>query len=263
MSFNPAVAAEALLHARRAGRPAGPLPPEIAPRTIQEGAETQHALAILLGAGTPGGFKIGAVAPRMQRALGIDAPIAGFMRTEDIHPSGVTLPFAALRGVGVECELAVRLARDLPPSPCTAAQAADAVGELFAAIEIVENRYGPPPAGDLDAVGVPTLIADQMFHAACVIGSPADWRELDLAALKGRLLRDGIEVDSGHGSDLLGHPLNPLAWLAGSPEAASFGGLRAGQVVMLGSVTPALWLQAPCRITIRFDFMEQVEVTLT
>ena len=43
---------------------------------------------------------------------------------------------------GVECELAVRLARDLPPEHCTPEQAAEAVGDLIAGIEIVENRYG-------------------------------------------------------------------------------------------------------------------------
>ena len=59
---------------------------------------------------------------------------------------------------GVECELAVRLGHRLPPGPCTFAQAALAVDELFTAIEIVENRYG-----DLAELGTPMLIADQMI----------------------------------------------------------------------------------------------------
>ena len=49
----------------------------------------------------------------------------------------------------------------------------------------------------------------------------------------------------GVGADLMGHPLNCLAWLAGSSVAAAFGGLQAGQVVMLGSVTPPIWLTGP------------------
>jgi 2-keto-4-pentenoate hydratase len=260
--FSPERAARALLDARTAGRPAGPLPADIAPQTIAEGAATQMALAGLLSAVPPGGFKIGAIARRMQDNLGISAPIAGFMRAADIHSSGVSLPFARYRGVAVECEVAVRLGHDLPPAPCDAARAADAVAEMFAAIEIVENRYGPPPAGNLQAVGVPTLLADQMFHAACVIGAPAAWRGLDLQGVEGRMLRDGVDVDSGYGRDLMGHPLNALAWLAGSPEAAAFGGLRAGQVIMLGSVTPPLWLDAPARIRVAFAGMPPVDVAL-
>lgn len=261
MSFDPLPAAQALLAARSVGLPAGPLPAAIAPRSVEQGARVQRALAALLGADAPGGFKIGAVAARMQENLGITAPIAGFMRAEDIHGSGATLPFFA--GIGVECELAVRLARDLPPGPCTPSEAAATVGEMFAAIEIVQNRYGPPPAGDLKAVGTPTLVADQMFHLACVTGAPAAWRDRDLVAIIGRLLRDGIEIDRGAGADLLGHPLNPLAWLASSPEAACFGGLRAGQVIMLGSVTPPLWLDAPARISVAFDGMADVTLMIS
>ena len=69
-----------------------------------------------------------------------------------------------------------------------------------------------------------------------------DWRDLDVAALRGRLIVDGHQRDEGVGADLMGHPLNCLAWLAGSSVAEAFGGLKAGQVVMLGSVTPPIWL---------------------
>ena len=263
MTFDPGIAAELLLIAREARRPAGPLHPDFAPRTVEQGAAVQLALARLCQADPPGGYKIGAIAQRMQQTLGIAAPLAGFMRSEDIHASGVKLPFATFRGVGVECELAVRLAHDLPPAPCDPARAEAAVGSLFAAIEIVENRYGKPPTGDLQAVGVPTLIADQMYHRAAVVGTPAPFRSMDLAAIRGTLLRDGMVVDSGHGADLLGHPMNALAWLAGSIEVAAFGGLKAGQVVMLGSVTPPLWLDAPARIAVVFDGMAPVELSFS
>jgi assimilatory nitrate reductase catalytic subunit len=46
------------------------------------------------------------------------------------------------------------------------------VGAVFPAIEVVENRYGPAPAGDLPSFGVPSLLADQVYHAAAVLGAP-------------------------------------------------------------------------------------------
>jgi 2-keto-4-pentenoate hydratase len=156
----------------------------------------------------------------------------------------------------VECEIAVRLARTLPPGPCTPEQAADAVGELFAAIEIVENRYA-----DLARFGTPALIADQVYHAAAVLGAPyADWRALDLVALPGRIAVDGRERNAGRGGDLLGHPLRALAWLAGSDVAAAFSGLRAGQVVLLGSVTPPVWLEQPGEVVVDFAPLPAVRV---
>jgi len=264
MSFDPAPAAAALLEARTARRPAGPLPAAIAPRDIAEGVAVQFALAQRLGAVPPAGFKIGATTKRMQEYLGLDGPAAGFMPAAGLHPSGFSLPFASLRYPGAECELAVRLARDLPHGPCDRERAAAAVGQLFAAMEVVENRYGPPPAGDLAALGTPTLIADQVFHAAAILADPPpDWRAIDLEAVPGRISIDGKERANGRGADLLGHPLNALAWLAASETARAFGGLRAGQVVMLGSVTPPIWLDGPCTVTVHFAGLPEVQLRLT
>ncbi|MDE2198563.1 MAG: hypothetical protein KGJ41_06030 [Rhodospirillales bacterium] len=260
MSFDPLPAARALLAARRARRSISGLDGAMAPGNAAEGVAVQRALAGLLGAVPPAGFKIGATARRMQEYLGLPGPIAGFMPAGGLHASGARLAWSDFQGVGVECEIAVRLAHDLPAGPCDRARAAGAVGELFAAIEIVENRYGPPPAGDLAALGTPTLIADQVFHAGAVLGAPGAWQSLDLAAIPGEIAVDGAVRGAGQGADLLGHPLAALAWLAGSDVAAAFGGLRAGQVVMLGSVTPPIWLDGPCAVEVRFAGLAPVTV---
>jgi 2-keto-4-pentenoate hydratase len=262
MSFDPDRAAAALLDARRARRALEALPAEIAPRSVEEGAAAQRALAVLAGAmaegGVPGGFKVGATAKVMQDYLGLDGPAAGFMAAADLHATGASRPLTGFLGPGVECEIAVRLGSDLPPGPCTPQAAQEAVADLFAATEIVERRYG-----ELRVLGTPTLIADQVFHAEAVLGAPwPGWRNLDLGALRGRILVDGEERAAGRGADLLGHPMNVLAWLAGSPVAAAFGGLRAGQVVLLGSVTPPIWLDAPASVRVEFPPLAPVELRL-
>ncbi len=257
--YDPHAAAAALHEARQGRRLVEPLPLSMAPRSEAEGAAVQHALWQRHGAVAPAGFKIGATAKRMQEYLGLSGPAAGFMSTGGVHRSGATLRFADFQRPGVECELAVRLAHDLPPGPCTMAQAAEAVGELMAGIELVENRYT-----DLASVGTPTMIGDQVYHAAAIVGEPASagWRDMDVAALGGRLIVDGHLRDEGVGADLMGHPLNCLAWLAGSLVAEAFGGLKAGQVVMLGSVTPPIWLSAPATVTVAFPPLPPVQVTL-
>lgn len=256
--YDPQHAAEALHEARQGRRLVEPLPATIAPRTEAEGAAVQYALARHAGAAQPGGFKIGATAKRMQEYLGLRGPAAGFMATSGIQRSGTILRYADFQRPGVECELAVRLAADLPGA-CTAEQAAAAVGELVAAIEIVENRYT-----DLAAVGTATMIGDQVYHAAAILGEPGmvDWRALDIGALRGRLVIDGHQRDEGIGADLMGHPFNCLAWLAGSSVAEAFGGLKAGQVVMLGSVTPPVWLTGPANVSVQFAPLPPVQVRL-
>ena len=256
--YDPQRAAEALHEARQGRRLVEPLLAMIAPRTEAEGAAVQYALACRAGAARPGGFKIGATAQRMQEYLGLRGPAAGFMATGGIQRSGTILRYADFQRPGVECELAVRLAADLPGA-CTAEQAAAAVGDLVAAIEIVENRYT-----DLAAVGTATMIGDQVYHAGAILGEPGmvDWRALDVGALRGRLVIDGHQRDEGVGADLMGHPFNCLAWLAGSAVAAAFGGLKAGQVVMLGSVTPPVWLTGPASVSVQFAPLPPVQVRL-
>jgi 2-keto-4-pentenoate hydratase len=254
MSFDPAAAAALLHDARQRKALVSGLPSP--PATLAEAAAVQRALAARLG--TPAGFKIGATSARMQAYLGLDTPAAGFMPESGVRGSGAGLPFDFFHRPGVECELAVRLAADLPSGPCSVEQAAAAVGALMAGIEIVENRYG-----DLAALGTPTLVADQVFHAGAVIGeSVADWRALDRKALMGSIAVDGVVRDQGYGRDLLGDPFAGLAWLAGSEVAAAFGGLKSGQVVMLGSVTPPVWLDGPGRITVSFPPLPTVELVL-
>jgi 2-keto-4-pentenoate hydratase len=259
--FQPQHAATLLLRARRAApgrKPLERLEEGAHPRTLDEGVAAQVALAGLLGASRPAGFKIGATARRMQEYLGLSGPAAGFMSEAGLHGSSSTLAADRFFRPGVECELAVHLARDLPPGPCTPERAKAAVDRVMAAIEIVENRYA-----DLQAFGAPAMLADQVFHAAAVLGEPStEWRELDLQAIEGRLTVDGAVRGEGFGRDLLGGPWHALAWLAQSAETAAFGGLHAGQVVMLGSVCPPVWLDGPARIEVAFPPLATVRVDL-
>ncbi len=257
--FDPDALATHLFAARRARRVLAVPPPHLRPPGHADGVAAQRALARSIGADPPAGFKVGATARTMQDYLGLPGPLAGFMPEAGLHGSSSTLAYAGFVAPGVECEIAVHLGRDLPPGPCTTAQAAEAVDGVMAAIELVELRYP-----DLAAFGASLLVADQVFHAAAVLGAPeANWRALDLDALPGRILVDGEERGHGLGRDLLGGPLRVLAWLAASEEAAAFGGLRAGQVIMLGSVTPPIWLGGPCHVEVAFPPLKPAVVTLT
>jgi 2-keto-4-pentenoate hydratase len=241
-------AADAILAARQAHRPLLSLG-ELAPIDAAEGYAVQRAVAARLGAVPPAGFKIGATTRQMQAYLGLAGPAAGFVPAAGLQARHGQFRLADYQAAGVECEIALTLARDLPHGPCSREQAAAAVGSFCAAIEVVDRRYG-----DLAVLGTPTLIADQVFHAGGVMGDPRpDWAGLDLAALRGRMTVAGTLRGEGAGADLLGHPLAALAWLASSGAAAAFGGLRAGQVVFLGSVTPPIWLDGPGLVRVVFD----------
>jgi 2-keto-4-pentenoate hydratase len=52
---------------------------------------------------------------------------------------------------------------------------------------------------------------------------------------------NGAAAGQGQGRDILGHPLEALAWLA-NLKAREGAGLAAGEIVMLGSVVETKWL---------------------
>ena len=77
------------------------------------GYQIQRAVHDLLlpQAGSLVGYKIGCTSPVMQQYLGIPHPCAGGVFERGVHDSGAVLRFGDYVRVGVECEIAVRLAR--------------------------------------------------------------------------------------------------------------------------------------------------------
>ena len=77
--------------------------------------------------------------------------------------------------------------------------------------------------------------------------------------MEGRALINGREAGRGTGADVLGHPHNALAWLAN--HLASQGtGLRAGEIVMTGSLVKTVWLQAGDEARMEFSSLGTVQV---
>src|SRR3954451_20262154 len=109
-------AADAILAARRERRLLAPLG-AAAPADPEAGYAAQRAVAERLGAVPPAGFKIGATTRQMQEYLGLSGPAAGFVPQASLHASGSAFHFADFLNPGVECEIGIRLGRDLPPGP--------------------------------------------------------------------------------------------------------------------------------------------------
>lgn len=253
-------AAKAIALARRNRAPLAPL--EVPPADEADGYKVQRALHDLLlpHVGALVGYKIGCTSQVMQDYIGIPHPCAGGVFQKGVHDSGVKLPASDYVRVGVECEIAVRLKRDLAPgeAPFTAEWVGEAVEAYHPAIEIVDDRYVK-----WETMGAPTLIADDFFAAGCVLG-PAVQRSAvpDLKAVAGRAILNGEEVSKGTGADVLGHPHNALAWLA-NHLAAEGKGLHAGQLVMTGSLVKTLWLKAGDKVRMELDGLGTVEAEFT
>src|SRR6202163_4753515 len=187
-------AAKAIVTARRNRAPLRPLPADAAPPDEAEGYRVQRAAHDLLlpYVGALVGYKIGCTSAVMQQYLGIPHPCSGGVFAKGVHDSGAALRAGDFVRVGVECEIAVRLGRDLPASqaPFTADAAAQAIEAYLPAIEIVDDRYV-----QWETMGAPTLVADDFFAAGSVLGSPvARTAAPDLLDVIGRAVINGNEV---------------------------------------------------------------------
>jgi 2-keto-4-pentenoate hydratase len=245
-----AAAAALIASARLGGELLGDLGEDVRPPTELDAYRVQaiaHRLLEAAGFGRQAGWKIGCTTKVMQAYLGIGNPCAGAMFAASVWHGRHSLATPARGRLGVECEIAVRLARDLPQrdEPYQLADMPAAVAASMAAIEVVQDRYVDYPSLD-----TPTLIADDFFHYACVLGPPNE-------SLAPQALRDvtaamainGQPVGRGVGADILGEPLQVLCWLANG--CAAWGNpLLAGDVVLLGSLVQTQWVQAGDVVTV-------------
>ena len=228
------------------------LSPEYRPKDEAEAygiqAQLHNELAAQLG--EIAGHKIGCTTAVMQRFLSIPNPCAGGIFANTVRQSGASIHHGDFVGPGVECEIVVFLQSDLPPAnqPYTQETVRAAVGAIAAGIEIVDDRYV-----DYKSLDTPTLIADDFFDAGCVIGALLrDWRAIDIPALVGRTLINGIEAGRGRASDVMGHPFAALAWLANSLiDRGQY--LRRDEFVFTGSVVETRWVNAGDSVRVEID----------
>ncbi|MBA2402360.1 MAG: fumarylacetoacetate hydrolase family protein [Bradyrhizobium sp.] len=250
-------AAQSLLAAHKANVQFISLGPPDKPATIVDAYDIQDRYVALLRSehGEAVGYKVGLTSATMQKFCGIDHPIAGVVLASRVHPSGAIVRRADFGRLGLEFEIAVRLKSDVPvtDAPVTAEMIAPHVGGVSAAIELVDDRSAD--YGNLDVL---SLVSDNSWNAGIVLSEfTAKWP--DLEPVVGRATMDQVAVGEGHGRDILGHPFNSVAWLATQLNSRGTG-LKAGQVVMTGSVMKTVFPDADASYRFVLEGIGHVDV---
>ena len=186
--------------------------------------------------GAPCGYKIGLTSKAMQEMCGIDQPIAGIVLSERQMESGVTVSLGAHGRIGIEFEVGVRLGSDLgaPKRSVSREDVAAAVDGVCAAFELIDDRNA-----DYGALDMRSVVSDNSWNAGAVLSdfvAPPD----DLAAVVGTVVLNDTEVASGPGSAALGHPYEPVRWLA-DHLAARGQKLHEGEIVLTGSLVKTMF----------------------
>lgn len=240
-----------LLMCARAG---GPKAPNLGPAAPRDEAEAWAIQRAVLGAtgGSIGGYKCATPAGRPASGAALDA--RGILR----GPARFRLPPGQAK-VGLETEVAFRMARDLPPrgTPWTREEVIEAVAGCFPAIELVLSRY-VDPAG----VSLNEAMADAVAHGALICGADVpDWRARDLEDLEVFQSYGGTEQVRRRGGNPAGPALVSLARYAN--HLHGFGlMLKAGDVVTTGSWTGMIWVEPGAKAVGGFAGLGQVEVEI-
>jgi 2-keto-4-pentenoate hydratase len=251
--------AERIVDLFRSRRPIEILPAELYPADLDEAYAIRRAFQEIeeaKGRGAIAGYKIGLTTPVMQKLCGINEPCYGAIFAREVYHRHAALSARDYCRLGAENEIALRLGDDLPAGSDTQRVAA-AVESAMAAIELIEDlRY------DYKRLDAAAMVAGNVWNAGVVLGAPVTgWRTLDLAQVTARLSINGREIGIGKGGDVMGNPLNALAWLAGKLAAAGTP-LRRGMIVMTGSMVPIQYPVAGDRILIKVSGLGTAELAV-
>lgn len=246
---------------RTQGERVDALPPDLMPPDLASAYRAQTALVDgLCGhwGGAAAGYKVALTNPAAQRMLGVPHPVFGRLFSARLHESGVTLRAADYVIRLIEVEIGFRMAADVPvvEGGHDRRSIAGHVGALYPSIELVEHHF----AG-LDRFTPESLAADNAIHGAWIHGAPVDdWRGIDLAAQPTRLLVNGEERLTGSGGNVLGHPLEVVAWLANELPRHGLA-LAEGDFVTTGVTTDVIHpAEAGERLTAEFPGLGRVEL---
>ena len=256
--FDPTHAAELLLAARHPGDQLSAIPLSIAPSTPVEAYAVQDHVVSRLARelGPVVGYKIGCTNKSAREMLGVDSPFAGRCLARELHSSPAILRRDELHMIGIEPEIAIRIAADMPgDQPWTPDRVADVADCVMPSIEIVESRFSTWPR-----MGILAAIADNGVHRKLILGeSVFDWTQESINETEVSLTADGNIVREGNASNVDGGPFGVLAWLANHLNQRGHQ-LRSGDVVTTGVMTDIFDADVGQRLVANYGPLGTIEI---
>lgn len=214
--------------------------------TIEDAYEIQSRLIDrrIDGGATVVGHKVGLTSQAIQDQLGVDQPDFGRL-LDTMFVEGREIPADELIAPRVEPEIGLLVGERLDP-PVDYLDVLSATRAVVPVLEVIDSRVR-----DWD-IGIQDTIADNASSALYLTGeslASGDGRDLSLEGVK--FFRNGVLEASGVGAAVLDHPARSVAWLANT--LADLGeSLDAGHVVLSGSLTPAIDVEAGDVVTAEF-----------
>ena len=200
------------------------------------------------------GAKLGLTSRAKQQAMGVAAPVYGWVTQSMLAPFGEALELERFIHPRVEPEIAFLLAEDLEP-PATVTSVLAATEAVFGAIDVLDSRY------ENFRFTLPDVVADNASAGAFLLG-PVSRRPDDLVDLRllGSVLRlNGDVVFTAAGAGVMGHPAASIAWMVNQLGEGDER-LRAGYLIFSGGLTAPVPLPPGTAVTAEFAQLGAVTV---
>ncbi len=203
----------------------------------------------------PLGWKLAFGGPAAMERLRINAPLVGFLMADAVVASGARISVAGWKKPAAEPEITVYLGKDLAAG-ADRKTTMQAIAGLGAAIEVADVDH---PSEDVEG----TLACD--IYQRHVIFSKCDtaYAGGGLAGLRGRVFQDSTEIaNTTDFQALTGELVENVSHVA--KLLSIFGEtLRAGQIIIAGSITPPIWVKANETIDFHLEPLETISVSFT
>jgi 2-keto-4-pentenoate hydratase len=200
----------------------------------------------------PLGWKVGFGSAAAIEALGTDRPLVGFLGDGALLGDGATVAIGSWTSPMLEPEIAVHLDADLEEG-ASWNEVHAAVRGLSAAIELADVDFAPSDPE--------TILAGNIYNRHVVLG-PVDTSRSRGEDVSGRLLRNGALVAATDRPEDLTGEIIEVVRLTGELLAASGERLRAGEVVITGSVVPPFAVSPGETIVAELPPLGSLSVTL-
>lgn len=200
------------------------------------------------------GWKVGFGAPAAMEKLALAAPVVGHLLDVARLSSPARVPVTGWTRPVIEPEVAVTMGRDLGAA-ATRAEALSAIATLGPALELADLEFPPEDVG--------RIVGANIYQRHVVLGPQRPVTESGFPdARAAQVWQDGQALSVPEPLHALtGDPVEVVMHVA-TVLAAAGRALRAGEIVITGSIVPPVFGQVGTRVRFALAPVGEVEVTL-
>jgi len=254
-------AADWVLEQHNNGANYNPLPSSFDITTLTDAYKVQELVIKnwVTSFGKISGYKLALTSKPIQKMCGLDHPCIGRVFQSTIRANNKDLKLSDFGRLGVEFELAIRIASDMPrqSKPWTANSVKENIKSICASFELVDDRNAN--YSNLDPY---SLIADNSWSAGAILARESrQWENFNFENTIVTKIVNGVSESSITGA-ALGNPLHSIAWVANFLNETG-SSLKANEFVMTGSTFATIFPNPGDSLTYEVTSLDSVQTKIS